>query len=146
MFPKLLKGLEEQISSGLLMSRLNYHNSNPWVKKLLVSSFPPLPPPTLTLIGLYLCSWWLDTGIWNPAIEVITTYLASQNSHEDISLAECVLHPEPQLLWNLEMKFLSSTRTGWEWKLLPIASAWETGWLTSPGHPKVFRNKTFRNK
>lgn len=100
MVTKLLKGLEEQKSSGLLISGLNYYNGNPEGRKLLVSSFSP----TLTLISLYLWSWWLDTGIQNPAIEVVTTSLASQNVHENILLAECVLHPEPQLLWNLEMK------------------------------------------
>lgn len=140
MFTQLLKGLEEQKSSGLLVSRFNYLNCNPEVGELLVPSLPLfrfnwlVPWKLVTGPRNMKCGYW---GCHSLSCQPELTQAVSSRG-QSVFAPTTLAAPESRLA---VVKFPSSTRMGWEWKVLPVASAWETAWLPLAGLSKVFGSK-----
>lgn len=104
MLVKSLKGMEEQKSSGLLSSRLNYHSCNLEVRKLLLPSRPPClswRAPLKLVPGL----WKMEPSYWGR------NYLSCQpKSHGNITLALAFRTPAARESRNAVLNFPSSAR------------------------------------
>lgn len=128
--------LEEQKPCGQLISRLNYHSCNPEAKKYNCSPSLPTPQPQLScILEAVTGHWHVESSYWG------SNDLCCQQRHliGRMYIASRTLASKKSR--NVIFNFPAFTRMGWEWKLLPITSAWEAGWLILPGHPEVFRNE-----